>query len=193
MLAALVPFGNNKTKTQNKTKKTRPAQGIIDRQGLSKVRHLDVNLLWLQEQLARDKVDLIKVPGPENNADMMTKHLFAEMIRRHTTRMSLEFREGRSQKAANLQSVASCAQTCQAAGQLWDLRLREQRQQEARETKCLRCAVASPRGMGEMRGSVEEPTTVSGRGFTSRPVDHSLHRVGLREVPPIRIACGRAG
>ena len=44
------------------------AQGIVDRHGLSKVRHLDVSLLWLQEQLARDKVPLIKVPGPGNNA-----------------------------------------------------------------------------------------------------------------------------
>ena len=73
------------------------AQGITDRQGLSKVRHLGVNLLWLQEQLARDKVPPIKVPGPENNADLMTKHLLAKIIRRHTTRMSLELREGRSQ------------------------------------------------------------------------------------------------
>ena len=40
------------------------AQGIIDRQGLSKVCQLDVNLLWLQEQLARDKVPLIKYRGP---------------------------------------------------------------------------------------------------------------------------------
>ena len=82
------------------------AQGIIDRQGLSKVRHLDVNLLWLQEQMARDKVPLLKVPGPENNADLMTKHLAEGVIRGHVTRMSLEFQEGRSQKAANLQSVA---------------------------------------------------------------------------------------
>jgi hypothetical protein len=90
-------------------------QGIIDRQGLSKVRHLDVNLLWLQEQLARVKVPLIKVPGPENSADLMTKHLMAEMIRRHTIRMSLEFRDGRSQKAANLQSVA-CLSSADKSG-----------------------------------------------------------------------------
>ena len=70
------------------------AQGIIDGQGLSKVCHLDVNFLWLQEQLARDKVPLIKVTGPENRADLMTKHLLAEMIRRHTFRMGLEFPEG---------------------------------------------------------------------------------------------------
>jgi hypothetical protein len=85
------------------------AQGIIDRQGLSKVRHLDVNLLWLQEQLARDKVPLLKVPGPENNADLMTKHLQDSMICKHIARMCLEFREGRSDKAANLQSVSKTA------------------------------------------------------------------------------------
>ena len=28
------------------------AKGILDRQGLAKVRHIDVNCLWLQEQLA---------------------------------------------------------------------------------------------------------------------------------------------
>ena len=85
------------------------ARGIIDRQGLSKVRHLDVNLLWLQEQLARDRVPLLKVPGPENNADLMTKHLAEGMISKHAARMSLDFREGRSSKAANLQSVARVA------------------------------------------------------------------------------------
>ena len=27
------------------------AQGVIDRQGISEIRHLDVNTLWLQEQV----------------------------------------------------------------------------------------------------------------------------------------------
>ena len=41
------------------------AKGIIDREGLSKVMHFDVNVLWLQEQMVRDSVPLLKVPGPE--------------------------------------------------------------------------------------------------------------------------------
>ena len=125
------------------------AQGIVDRQGLSKVRHLDVNLLWLQEQLARDKVPLIKVPGPENNADLMTKHLMAEMIRRHTTRMSLEFRDGRSQKAANHQSVASRVQTSQVDCRLSELHPREQRQREARDQIIAVCDRFSERHGGD--------------------------------------------
>ena len=90
------------------------AQGIIDRQGLSKVRHLDVNTLWLQEQLARDAVPLIKVPGPYNCADLMTKHVPAELIKRHSERMSLEFREGRADKAAKLQYLAKTQRQAQA-------------------------------------------------------------------------------
>ena len=69
----------------------------------------------------------------------MTKRLLAEVIRRHTIRMSLEFREGRSQKATNLQSAASRTQTRRAAGKLSDLRPREQRQQEARDKMLAVC------------------------------------------------------
>ena len=100
------------------------ARGIIDRRGLFKVCRPDVNLLWLQEQLARDKVPLIKVPGLEINADLIKTHLLAEVICRLTTWMSLEFRGGRSQKAAILQSVIA---------RVSDARSREQRQQEARD------------------------------------------------------------
>ena len=81
------------------------ARGIIERQGLSKVRHIDVNLLWLQEQEARDLVPLEKIDGTKNCADLMTKHVRAELIARHVEYMNLEFRGGRSDIAAQLQSV----------------------------------------------------------------------------------------
>ena len=83
------------------------AKGIIDREGLSKVRHLDVNVLWLQEQMARDSVPILKVLGTENNADLTTKHLSHDMIGKHIKRMAMEFRGGRSEKASNLQSVSA--------------------------------------------------------------------------------------
>ena len=51
------------------------AKGIVERRGLSKVRHLDVNVLWLQETCARKSMPLNKVPGEDNPADLMTKHL----------------------------------------------------------------------------------------------------------------------
>ena len=43
------------------------AKGILERSGLSKVRHIDVNHLWLQEQCARKIVPLTKVDGTEES------------------------------------------------------------------------------------------------------------------------------
>ena len=57
---------------------------------------------------------LIKVPGPYNCADLMTKHVPAELIRRHRECMSLEFREGRTEKAAKLQHLAKAQRRRQA-------------------------------------------------------------------------------
>ena len=53
----------------------RAAKGILERSGLSKVRHIDVNQLWLQEQCARKIVPLTKVDGTRNPSDLLTKHL----------------------------------------------------------------------------------------------------------------------
>ena len=70
------------------------AKGILDRMGMAKVRHIDVNCLWLQEQCAKRIVPLVKIPGEENTADLMTKHLAAPVIKRHVDKLNLEFREG---------------------------------------------------------------------------------------------------
>ena len=82
------------------------AKGILDRTGLAKVRHIDVNCLWLQEQCAKRLVPLVKIPGEHNPADLMTKHLTLLMIQRHIQCLNLEFMKGRSDKAAKLHSVA---------------------------------------------------------------------------------------
>ena len=59
------------------------AKGILDRTGLAKVRHIDVNCLWLQEQCANNLVPRIKIPGEHNSADLMTKHFILRMFKRH--------------------------------------------------------------------------------------------------------------
>ena len=91
------------------------AKGIIERKGLSKVRHIDVNVLWLQETCARKDVPLFKVPGDLNPADMMTKHIGAAKIDKNATTMEMDFPEGRSGKAAQLHSV-----TIDEATKNWD-------------------------------------------------------------------------
>ena len=81
------------------------AKGILERQGIAKVRHIDVNVLWMQQQMAHKLIPLIKVDGSLNCADLLTKHLVANVQQRHVEMMQLEFREGRAQMAAQLHSL----------------------------------------------------------------------------------------
>ena len=81
------------------------AKGIIERTGLDKIRHIDVNVLWLQEQEVRGRVPLRKIDGTKSTADLMTKHLEVKKIEVHLDRLGLEFRGGRAQAAANLYST----------------------------------------------------------------------------------------
>ena len=50
------------------------AIGICSRQGLGKLRHLDTHTLWIQQAVRSRRVDLRKVPGEANPADLLTKH-----------------------------------------------------------------------------------------------------------------------
>ena len=48
------------------------ARGVILRQGVGKVRHLQVNQLWLQENVAAGELSIVKIPRVENCADALT-------------------------------------------------------------------------------------------------------------------------
>ncbi len=50
------------------------AIGICTRQGLGKLRHLDTHTLWVQQAVRSKRVDLRKVAGEVNLADLFTKH-----------------------------------------------------------------------------------------------------------------------
>ena len=81
------------------------ANGILDRQGISKVRHIDFNWLWLQAQNAKRIVPLNRIPGEVNTANLMTKHFAITMILRHMSKLNLVHVGGRSDAAAKLHSV----------------------------------------------------------------------------------------
>ena len=71
------------------------ALGICRRHGLGKVRHLAVGQLWAQEQLRSGAFKLYKHPGDQNPADMLTKHVTADLIQRHTAGSGMGTRDGR--------------------------------------------------------------------------------------------------
>ena len=56
------------------------ALGIVHRRGLGKLRHIDVQDLWMQKAVAEDKMSIKKIPGSANAADIGTKPLSAEAI-----------------------------------------------------------------------------------------------------------------
>ena len=57
------------------------AKGISSRRGLGKVRHIELNQLWLQDQVARGKVSVRKIRGEDNISDSLTKHSNHERIK----------------------------------------------------------------------------------------------------------------
>ena len=48
---------------------------IVARRGLCKLRHVDTNYLWIQEKAAKGDLNVKKVAGVDNGADLFTKTL----------------------------------------------------------------------------------------------------------------------
>ena len=79
------------------------ALGIIARRGLGKVRHLDTSFLWVQEVKLRRNVSFVKIKGAQNVADMMTKPVDCDTMKRHLQTLNVSMREGRAGSAPQLQ------------------------------------------------------------------------------------------
>ena len=78
------------------------AIGICNRSGIGRVRHLAVGQLWVQERIRSKALFLSKVPGDANPADICTKHLGADALRKRVQIAGGVFREGRSSAAPAL-------------------------------------------------------------------------------------------
>ena len=96
------------------------AKVMIERKGLSKVRHLDVNILWFQEQCARKILPVNKVPGEENPADLMTKHLVAPKVLKNVGAVSMRHLDGCAGKAAQLHRLGRRAAAGGVGQHIWD-------------------------------------------------------------------------
>ena len=81
------------------------AIGIAQRSGLNKVRHIEVDVLWLQEQLARRILPIAKIPGPQNPSDLCTKNVAVGLVEQYMRQISVRFEEGRAEVAQKLHAV----------------------------------------------------------------------------------------
>ena len=71
------------------------AIGICRRKGLGKVRHLDTTDLWIQDKVRGMKLELVKILGTENPADVLTKYVTRQLMEAAISRMHLRPLAGR--------------------------------------------------------------------------------------------------
>ena len=79
------------------------AIGICGRSGLGKLRHVQTHTLWVQERVRTGAIELRKVHGLVNPADLFTKHLSSrERMSELVKLFNCEYREGRATSAPEL-------------------------------------------------------------------------------------------
>ena len=73
--------------------------GMANRLGIGKVRHLHTQSLWLQRQVADKRFVITKINGPDNAADLPTKHVDGPTMLKHLETAGFEPRMGKSKLA----------------------------------------------------------------------------------------------
>ena len=78
------------------------AIGVVRRRGLGRIRHLDVEDLWLQEKIRSGGFHIHKIEGANNMADIMTKITDRATLVKHLTNMNIYPEDGRAETAPRL-------------------------------------------------------------------------------------------
>ena len=81
------------------------AIGMVNRTGVGRLRHVRVQFLWVQDAVREGDLKVSKVKGEENPSDLLTKHVSAELIRRHCSTMGYEQLTSRAESAPKLASL----------------------------------------------------------------------------------------
>ena len=79
--------------------------GMCTRQGIGKVRHMDTQIMWIQQRVRNGDLDLYKVSGEENPADILTKaEIPRERMEKLLERLNCHFEGGRAESAPRLRA-----------------------------------------------------------------------------------------
>ena len=78
------------------------AIGIARRRGMGKIRHLDTTDLWIQEVVRSGRVELVKVPGVDNPADVLTKYVERPLMSKMLGKMGMLELGGRAKCAPEI-------------------------------------------------------------------------------------------
>jgi len=88
------------------------AIGICSRQGLGKLRHIDTHTLWVQQAVRSKRLEIKKVLGEENPADLLTKHsLSKERLDKLVELFDCHFKDGRAETAPQTRTGLSDKRT----------------------------------------------------------------------------------
>ena len=79
--------------------------------GLGKVRHLATADLWIQDRLRKKDFNLMKIPGSENPADMLTKHVDKATMNKHMLKLGLRYKDGRAASAPSIEHGSQALMT----------------------------------------------------------------------------------
>ena len=82
------------------------AMGIIERKGIGELIHVEVDVLWLQQQQARELLPITKIDGKKNMSNMMSKKNACQKMAIHFEMMNMNFKDGRAGIAQQLHSTA---------------------------------------------------------------------------------------
>ena len=78
------------------------AIGIARRRGIGRIRHLDTEDLWIQEKVRTNEINLMKIDGKKNPADLFTKYLDHNEMLKHLHFLGVDHASGRSDAAPKL-------------------------------------------------------------------------------------------
>ena len=80
------------------------AIGVVGRKGNGKLRHVRVGSLWIQERVERGELEMQKVWGEWNPADLLTKSLARAKVDRFVRLANHRFEEGRASASLQLKA-----------------------------------------------------------------------------------------
>ena len=78
------------------------AIGVVHRKGNGKLRHVRVGLLWIQEKQEEGELDVKKILGDDNPADLLTKNVPAAKVWEFMELIGQEFKQGRAEVSVEL-------------------------------------------------------------------------------------------
>ena len=78
------------------------ALGVVGRKGNGKLRHVRVGMLWIQEKVEEGELEVRKVPGEDNPADLMTKYLTRKVMDHHMGAINQVEVEGRAKMSLKI-------------------------------------------------------------------------------------------